>query len=66
MMNSFQEANWICKRLFFSSSSIYMPTSTISDIKSSLERHNDTFETLLKLIPAKYYIVQELTEEQVC
>ncbi|KAJ3746637.1 surfeit locus protein 6-domain-containing protein [Lentinula detonsa] len=37
------------------------PTSTL---RASLERHNDTFETLLKLIPAKYYIVQDLTEEQ--
>ncbi|KAJ3722757.1 surfeit locus protein 6-domain-containing protein [Lentinula guzmanii] len=36
----------------------------ISTLRASLERHNDTFETLLKLIPAKYYIVQDLTEEQ--
>ncbi|KIK68419.1 hypothetical protein GYMLUDRAFT_237480 [Collybiopsis luxurians FD-317 M1] len=28
-------------------------------LKSSLEQHNDTFENLLKLIPAKYYLVQE-------
>ncbi|KAF5366140.1 hypothetical protein D9757_010951 [Collybiopsis confluens] len=28
-------------------------------LTSSLERHNDTFENLLKLIPAKYYFVQE-------
>ncbi|KAE9405621.1 hypothetical protein BT96DRAFT_1015581 [Gymnopus androsaceus JB14] len=39
-------------------------TTPVSDLKSSLERHNDTFEALLKLIPAKYYLVQELTEEQ--
>lgn len=64
MMNSFQEANGLVSAYFSFSS--FMPTTPISDIKSSLERHNDTFETLLKLIPAKYYIVQELTEEQVC
>ncbi|KAJ4490066.1 surfeit locus protein 6-domain-containing protein [Lentinula aciculospora] len=42
-------------------------TTTVTPIptlRASLERHNDTFETLLKLIPAKYYLVQELTEEQ--
>ncbi|KAJ3999054.1 surfeit locus protein 6-domain-containing protein [Lentinula boryana] len=36
----------------------------ITTLRASLEQHNDTFETLLKLIPAKYYIVQDLTEEQ--
>ncbi|KAJ3827187.1 surfeit locus protein 6-domain-containing protein [Lentinula raphanica] len=43
------------------STTVITPTSTL---RASLERHNDTFETLLKLIPAKYYIVQDLTEEQ--
>ena len=32
------------------------PTTTL---RSSLEKHNDTFESLLKLIPAKYYIPQD-------
>ncbi len=36
------------------------------DLQASLERHNATFEALLNLIPAKYYLVQELSEEQVC
>ncbi|GBE83472.1 hypothetical protein SCP_0505210 [Sparassis crispa] len=36
-----------------------------ADLQTSLERHNDTFETLLKLIPAKYYLVQEESEEQI-
>ncbi|KAF9461795.1 surfeit locus protein 6-domain-containing protein [Collybia nuda] len=40
-----------------------MPTAS-STLKASLERHNDTFESLLRLIPAKYYIVSEQTEEQ--
>ncbi|KAK7048494.1 surfeit locus protein 6-domain-containing protein [Favolaschia claudopus] len=40
-----------------------MPTST-SVLQASLESHNDTFESLLKLIPAKYYIPVEITEEQ--
>ena len=35
------------------------------ELQSSLERHNATFERLLNLIPAKYYLVQELTDEQV-
>ncbi|KAJ7675679.1 SURF6-domain-containing protein [Mycena polygramma] len=40
-----------------------MPTSS-SVLQASLEAHNDTFESLLKLIPAKYYIPLEQTEEQ--
>nr|GAT52263.1 predicted protein [Mycena chlorophos] len=40
-----------------------MSTSS-SALRASLEAHNDTFESLLKLIPAKYYIHQELSEEQ--
>lgn len=40
-----------------------MPTPPTT-LKASLEKHNDTFEALLKLIPAKYYIVQDQTEEQ--
>ena len=41
-----------------------MPTSTAT-LRASLEKHNDAFESLLKLIPAKYYIAQEPTAEQV-
>jgi hypothetical protein len=41
-----------------------MPTPS-SVLQSSLEAHNDTFESLLKLIPAKYYLPLEQTEEQV-
>lgn len=41
-----------------------MPTDAAT-LRASLERHNDTFESLLKLIPAKYYIAQD-NEEQVC
>ena len=32
-------------------------------LRSSLEKHNDTFESLLKLIPAKYYIPQDDNEQ---
>lgn len=39
--------------------------TSIDVLQSSLERHNATFETLLNLIPAKYYFVQEVSEEQV-
>ena len=41
-----------------------MPTPAAT-LRASLEKHNDTFESLLKLIPAKYYIVEDQTEEQV-
>lgn len=41
-----------------------MPTSP-SELQESLERHNETFESLLKLIPAKYYIVKDGADEQV-
>lgn len=42
-----------------------MPTPA-DVLTASLEAHNATFGTLLSLIPAKYYLVQELSEEQVC
>ncbi|KAM5532998.1 hypothetical protein V8D89_013340 [Ganoderma adspersum] len=35
-----------------------MPTST-SVLQESLEKHNEVFESLLKLIPAKYYLVHD-------
>ena len=41
-----------------------MPTP-VTELRASLERHNQTFETLLKLIPARYYLVHEESEEQV-
>lgn len=44
-------------------------TSTMSvvdaEIRASLERHNNIFESLLKLIPAKHYLVQDQNDEQV-
>jgi hypothetical protein len=39
--------------------------TTPEALRASLEKHNDTFESLLKLIPAKYYLVQEHDEEEV-
>ncbi|TFL07678.1 surfeit locus protein 6-domain-containing protein [Pterulicium gracile] len=39
--------------------------SDSTTLRASLEHHNETFESLLKLIPAKYYLVQELTDEQI-
>ncbi|KIY69409.1 hypothetical protein CYLTODRAFT_228000 [Cylindrobasidium torrendii FP15055 ss-10] len=36
-------------------------TST-ADLEASLVRHNDTFESLLRLIPAKYYIAPDADE----
>lgn len=35
------------------------------EIRDSLERHNNIFESLLKLIPAKHYLVQDQNDEQV-
>ncbi|KAI0672287.1 surfeit locus protein 6-domain-containing protein [Trametes maxima] len=40
-----------------------MPTPT-AVIQESLERHNAAFESLLKLIPAKYYLVQDDADDQ--
>ena len=42
----------------------FMPTPT-AVLRASLEHHNDVFESLLKLIPAQYYIVNDETEDQV-
>lgn len=42
-----------------------MPTPA-AVLRASLEKHNNTFESLLKLIPPQYYIVNEETEAQVC
>lgn len=33
-----------------------------AELRESLLRHNETFEGLLRLIPAKYYIVQDDSE----
>lgn len=41
-----------------------MPTPT-AVLQESLERHNGAFESLLKLIPAKYYLVADDADEQV-
>ncbi|KAL0566569.1 hypothetical protein V5O48_015445, partial [Marasmius crinis-equi] len=40
-------------------------TTPLPTLRTSLEKHNDTFESLLKLIPPRYYLVQDLTEEQI-
>ncbi|KAI1782826.1 SURF6-domain-containing protein [Ganoderma leucocontextum] len=42
-----------------------MPTPT-SVLQESLEKHNQVFESLLKLIPAKYYLVQDDADAQYC
>jgi len=35
-----------------------------TDLRASLEKHNTDFEALLKLIPAKYYLVNEENRDQ--
>jgi hypothetical protein len=35
----------------------------LKELKASLERHNSTFETLLNLIPAKYYLPKDPDEQ---
>jgi hypothetical protein len=42
-----------------------MPTSP-AELQSSLERHNATFESLLSLIPPKYYIINDGADDQAC
>lgn len=41
-----------------------MPTPT-SVLRASLEKHNETFETLLSLIPAKFYLARDDNNDQV-
>ncbi|KAG2076129.1 SURF6-domain-containing protein [Suillus decipiens] len=36
-----------------------MPTTPVEVLRASVEAHNDTFEALLNLIPAKYYLAKE-------
>ncbi|KAI0062540.1 hypothetical protein BV25DRAFT_1870297 [Artomyces pyxidatus] len=40
-----------------------MPTPTAT-LQASLKKHNETFETLLGLIPAKYYLVHDDVDDQ--
>ncbi|QRV98872.1 ribosomal RNA-processing protein 14 [Ceratobasidium sp. AG-Ba] len=42
-----------------------MPITPSSELLASLERHNQVFENLLQLIPAKYYLVQERNDDDV-
>ena len=35
----------------------------VETLRSSLEKHNDAFESLLKLIPAKFYIPQDNNDQ---
>ena len=41
-----------------------MPTAT-PVLRASLEKHNETFETLLSLIPAKFYLPRDDNNDQV-
>jgi hypothetical protein len=41
-----------------------MPTAP-SVLRASLEKHNETFETLLSLIPAKFYLAHDDNNDQV-
>ena len=51
--------------------SVYSPAartemvSSDDELRESLERHNAEFESLLRLIPAKYYLAPEDKGEQV-
>ncbi|KAG9118487.1 hypothetical protein FRC07_006987, partial [Ceratobasidium sp. 392] len=42
-----------------------MPITPSSELRASLERHNQVFENLLQLIPAKYYLVQDRNDDDV-
>lgn len=41
-----------------------MPTPT-AVLQESLEKHNEAFESLLKLIPAKFYLVPDDVDDEV-
>jgi hypothetical protein len=49
--------------IFLSTTDLNMTTSAAA-LKVSLEQHNDTFESLLKLIPAKHYLVRDPDGEE--
>ncbi len=38
----------------------------MSTLRASLEKYNQTLETLLSFIPAKYYLPQDDDDQQVC
>lgn len=40
-------------------------TVTLDALRESIERHNDTFESLLNIIPARFYISREPDEAEV-
>ncbi|KAJ1301016.1 hypothetical protein OPQ81_003439 [Rhizoctonia solani] len=40
-----------------------MPITPSHELRASLEKHNKAFETLLKLIPAKYYLPKERDDD---
>lgn len=40
-----------------------MSTTPTATLRASLERHNETFESLLKLIPAQYYFVDDMVHD---
>ncbi|GAB1520400.1 hypothetical protein RhiTH_003475 [Rhizoctonia solani] len=42
-----------------------MPITPSHELRASLERHNKAFETLLQLIPAKYYLPQEQEDDNI-
>ena len=44
---------------------ITMPITPSNELRASLENHNKAFETLLQLIPAKYYLPQERDDDNV-
>ena len=41
-----------------------MPTP-MGDLRVSIESHNDVFESLLRLIPPKYYLVKDSNADAV-
>lgn len=38
---------------------------SVDELRASILRHNDTFEALLKIIPARYYVSKEPDEDEV-
>jgi len=50
-----------CQQNFFLNSTVYAATvmTSATELRTSLERHNDAFESLLKLIPAKHYLPRD-------
>lgn len=41
-----------------------LPSTSTTVLRDSIQRHNEVFESLLKLIPAQHYLARDAEEEE--